>query len=238
MDGFSYTDIFDTKGIEYLIIIAFLILIIPFWRALNKPIKAGKLLKEAAGTLSENMLSIPQGIFYGKNHTWAHLEKSGIARIGLDDLLLHLTGPVEVKQLRQPGEIIKKGEVLAEISQGEKQLIIESPVSGTIEKVNTELLKDPLRISLDPYGKGWLAAMQPENWMEETRSLFISKGATHWVKQELTSMKDFIAMELKKYSPEEEMIILQEGGELRDYPLSEMGNEVWKDFQEKFMNRK
>ena len=31
MDGFSYTDIFDTKGIEYLIIIAFLLLIIPVW---------------------------------------------------------------------------------------------------------------------------------------------------------------------------------------------------------------
>ena len=43
MDGFSYSNIFATKGIEYLIIIAFLILLIPFWIAFNQ--KARKILK-------------------------------------------------------------------------------------------------------------------------------------------------------------------------------------------------
>ena len=36
MDGFTYYNIFDTKGIEYLFIIAFLILLIPFWIIINK----------------------------------------------------------------------------------------------------------------------------------------------------------------------------------------------------------
>jgi glycine cleavage system H protein len=40
MDGFSYTNIFATKGIEYLMIIAFMLIIIHFWIALNR--KAGK----------------------------------------------------------------------------------------------------------------------------------------------------------------------------------------------------
>ena len=32
MDGFTViSNIFDTKGIEYLVIIAFLLLLIPFW---------------------------------------------------------------------------------------------------------------------------------------------------------------------------------------------------------------
>jgi glycine cleavage system H protein len=31
MDGFTYVNIFDTKGVEYLAIIAFLLLLIPFW---------------------------------------------------------------------------------------------------------------------------------------------------------------------------------------------------------------
>ena len=39
MDGFSYYNIFDTKGIEYLVVIAFLLLLIPFWLALNKQVK-------------------------------------------------------------------------------------------------------------------------------------------------------------------------------------------------------
>ena len=32
-------DIFDTKGIEYIVVIGFLLLIIPFWMILNKPLK-------------------------------------------------------------------------------------------------------------------------------------------------------------------------------------------------------
>lgn len=34
-----FVDIFATKGIEYIIVIVFLILIIPFWKYLNAPSK-------------------------------------------------------------------------------------------------------------------------------------------------------------------------------------------------------
>ena len=39
MNQFVYSDIFDTKGIEYIVVISFLLLIIPIWRLLNKPVK-------------------------------------------------------------------------------------------------------------------------------------------------------------------------------------------------------
>lgn len=37
MEGFTYVDIFATKGIEYFLVIVFLIVLIPLWRFLNKP---------------------------------------------------------------------------------------------------------------------------------------------------------------------------------------------------------
>ncbi len=39
MDGFTYINIFETKGIEYLAIIAFLVMLIPFWLLLNRKSK-------------------------------------------------------------------------------------------------------------------------------------------------------------------------------------------------------
>ena len=36
MDAFSYSNIFETKGIEYIAIIAFFMVLIPFWIILNK----------------------------------------------------------------------------------------------------------------------------------------------------------------------------------------------------------
>ena len=37
MEGFTYVDIFATKGIEYLLVIGALLLFIPFWRMVSRP---------------------------------------------------------------------------------------------------------------------------------------------------------------------------------------------------------
>ena len=63
MDGFSYNNIFETKGIEYLIIIAFLVLIIPFWIIINKQNAIKMQVKKALGVLSASVLRIPRGFF-------------------------------------------------------------------------------------------------------------------------------------------------------------------------------
>ena len=61
MDGFSYNNIFETKGIEYLIIIAFLLMIIPFWIIINREASIKSQIRNAIGILSEGILRIPQG---------------------------------------------------------------------------------------------------------------------------------------------------------------------------------
>jgi glycine cleavage system H protein len=66
MDGFTYTNIFDTKGIEYIVIIAFLLLLIPFWLALNRPVQLKEKFRKALGVLSAAVLRIPQGIYFTK----------------------------------------------------------------------------------------------------------------------------------------------------------------------------
>ncbi len=97
MEQFVYSDIFDTKGIEYIIVILFFTLLIPFWRMLNKPGKLQEAKEGAIQALNLQALRIPQGLLFNRNHTWSHLEKSGLASVGMDDLLLHLTGGVELK---------------------------------------------------------------------------------------------------------------------------------------------
>ena len=47
---------------------------------------------------------------------------------------------------------------------------------------------------------------------------------------------DFLAMNLKKYAPENSMTILQDGGELSDNSLSGLPKEMWQDFQQEFLN--
>lgn len=237
MDGFTYINIFDTKGIEYLVIIGFLLLLIPFWRSLNKPLTVRAKVMSTLGVLSSNILKVPQGLFYSRNHTWTFLEKSGIASVGLDDLLLHITGQVHVNNFKAPGDKVRKGERIAEIAQNGGHLTIKSPISGEIQGVNNSLREEFGAMNDDPYGGGWIYKIKPEKWTEETNSYFLANEATLWFKTELLRFKDFIAMSLNKYSPESAMVILQEGGELADNPLSGMPAEVWHDFQVHFLDK-
>lgn len=139
MEGFTYYNIFDTKGIEYLVIIAFLLLLIPFWLALNKKSKVKEQFSQAVDALSASILSIPQGIFHSKNHTWAFLEKSGTALVGVDDFLLNITGELRIRLLKKPGERVRKGELMAELDQNDKLLKVFSPISVLIVNTNPGL---------------------------------------------------------------------------------------------------
>jgi glycine cleavage system H protein len=233
MDGFSYFNIFATKGIEYLIIIAFLILLVPFWIVFNK--KANKTLK-VSGILSAGSVLIPQGLFYSRNHTWMYMEKSGSARVGLDDLLLHLTGEVKLTMLRSPGEKIRKGELLTEVYQDGKSLRILSPVSGQIMGMNPMISENPGILNKDPYEKGWIYEIKPSKWIVEADDCYFEEGATHWLKTELERFKDFLGTEMKIYSPEPSTVVMQDGGALCDHVLTGLSGEVWKDFEKEFLN--
>ena len=237
MEGFSSVDIFDTKGVEYLFVIGYLISLIVFWKISGKQLIINKQIKEMLGKFTANILRIPQGLFYNKNHTWAHLEESGAAKVGLDDFLQHITGEVKFINLKNPGEIINKGDLLSEIDQRGKQLRIFSPISGKIMNTNSMLYKNPEILNEDPYEKGWIYKIKPSNWIAETKSYYLAEEATNWSKKELVRFKDFLTGgTMNKYSAEPSMVLLQDGGELRDNILSELPNEVWKDFQKEFLN--
>jgi len=235
MDGFTYSDIFATKGIEYLVIIAFLVLLIPFAVILNRQVKVAARLKQVLEFLSAGSLRIPQGLLFNKNHTWTHLEKSGAASLGLDDLLVHLTGEVTFSALKKPGETIRRGDPIAEIGHQGKLLRIDSPVSGEILKTNSTLGDHPGLLNEDPYGRGWIYKIKPTNWIAETTSCVVAEEATLWSAGELDRFKDFLANTMHKYSPESSTVILQDGGEISDHALAAMPPEIWRDFQDQFL---
>jgi glycine cleavage system H protein len=233
---FYHYDIFETKGLEYIVTIVFFALLVPLWFILKNRETLKKGIRKTLSVLNPQRLSIPKGIFHSPNHTWAFLEKSGNAIIGLDEFLLSVTGPVTIKPLVEKGMEIKQGDIIAKVVHDERQLKVHSPISGTIQLTNHEHTEDASALMSDPYGDGWMFEISPSNWIAETRQYYLADDVINWSVKELSRIKDFLAKMRLKDSVFPSGLTLQDGGELQEHFLAELGNEFWEEFQNEFLD--
>ncbi|MEI6851678.1 MAG: hypothetical protein WCL06_02505 [Bacteroidota bacterium] len=190
----------------------------------------------SAHVFNEASVSVPKGLMFDRTHTWAFMEKNGMVKVGIDDFMLHITGPLSRIKMKHPGEQMRKGEPAMTLIQNGKQLIINAPVSGTIKYKNYQLVEDSSFINHSPVNEGWIYAIEPSNWERESQFLIMADRYKEWLKNEFSRLKDFLAYNRQTSHNELVPVMLQDGGELKDNLLSEFGPEVWEEFQIKFIN--
>jgi len=186
--------------------------------------------------LDENSLIVPAGIYFDKTHTWAFMEQNGVVKVGIDDFLQHITGTITRIKMKNQGEKVKKGEQILSIIQNGKQLNLYSPISGTITEQNRALYSNSSLINSSPYNDGWVYKIEPTNWLRENQLLFMAEKHRQFIKNEFSRLTDFLAVTLKSATEKYPQIVLQDGGELQDGILSNLGPEVWEDFQTNYID--
>ena len=179
---------------------------------------------------------IPGGYFFDRSHTWAFQEMDGNVRIGLDSFLEKLTGNITRIELRDRGEHIRKGQVIFTLVQNGKRMGIRSPLSGRIISHNEQLSIDSSLMNRSPFSEGWVYVIEPDSWEEEVSVLLRAPKYKEWIKAEFIRLKDFLANLQKKNT--EPLVVLQEGGEVKEGILKDLGPEVWEDFQSDFLRNK
>lgn len=233
-------DGYATAEIIFFIVIGLVVLgFILSYVIRHRKYRKSNILNETTNTSSvfnENSISIPKGLFFDKSHTWAYMEQNGEVRVGIDDFLQHVTGPITRIKMRNPGDTIKKGEPVLTLIQDGKQLNIHTPVSGTISAINEDLIADSMILNNSPYREGWVYMIEPSNWLREIQFLAMANKYRDWLKNEFLRLKDFIATSARNNSLAYEPVILQEGGEIKDNVLKDFRPEVWEDFQKHFLD--
>jgi glycine cleavage system H lipoate-binding protein/ABC-type phosphate transport system substrate-binding protein len=184
---------------------------------------------------NEKSVEILPGVYYDKSHTWAFMDKDGMVKVGIDDFLQHVTGSLTRIKMKSPGEKIKKGKLAVSIIQDGKQLDICAPVSGTIKEQNKKLTKNISIINSNPHAEGWIYKIEPTNWLKEVQVLFMGSTYREWLKTEFGRLKAFL-MDSMRPGRIEYAHVLQDGGELYDHILEDLGPEEWEDFQTNFID--
>ncbi len=190
-------------------------------------------LKSGGKDLVHASEEVPGGYYFDRSHTWTFLERDGMIRVGLDNFLQKVTGEITKVDLKAPGYKVKKGETIFAMIQHGKRLEIKSPVTGTIVQQNTKLVSNPALLSTDPFNEGWICLVEPINWVEEFGSYLKGQKYSDWIKDEFVRLKDFFAGAVNPATGQK--IVLQDGGEVIEGILYDLGPEVWEEFQTSFL---
>lgn len=173
-------DPFASKGVEYLICLAFLGSLPAYWRHLN----GAAALAPGTETAEEGVLSgwfrLPQAAAFHAGHTWAAPAGPRRFRVGLDDFAQKLLGSPAMVTLPAVGSRLERGERGFGLDVSGHRFDMPAPLAGRVVARNEAALRDPSLLS-DPYGAGWLLEVRPARWGSGLRDLMQGRSAREWL---------------------------------------------------------
>ena len=226
MEGFSYVDLFATKGIEYILVISFLLALIVYWRHLDRRVK---IRQRVPGRPLNNAMwfNLPKNLYYHPGHSWVMPQDDEIVKVGIDDFAQRLLGKPDSFNLPPVGSLLEQGNTGWKIQFDSDSIDVLSPIEGEVIDVNHELLNSPEIIEQDPYGKGWLLKVKVPKMNSNLKNLLTGRLAAAWMENTVHMLHQRMRGDLG--------IMMQDGG----LPISgfakELAPENWDEFVSEFL---
>lgn len=195
--------------------------------------KSAKLATAIASPSVFNRKSLlaPEGFHFSKGHVWAKSLGGDKIKAGIDDFVVHALGKILVSEIAPEGSKIKKGDVLMKGIFDSKSVHFFSPVEGTVDSVNKDLVGKYLS---DPYNNDWGLVIKTDNADNALSPLFMGANAVSWMKGEFRKLKDFLVMNSVK--TELAGVTMYDGGNVMEGAVSKLDNNSVKDFEAMFLS--
>lgn len=104
----------------------------------------------------------PSELKYARTHEWVKVE-GDLVITGITDHAQDELGDLVYVETPEVGSPVTAGEQAGVVESVKTASDIHAPVSGTVVEVNTDLEDDPDFVNEDPYGKGWIYKIKPDN---------------------------------------------------------------------------
>lgn len=107
------------------------------------------------------MSKVLEGYKYSDSHEWVKLEQ-GVAYVGITDFAQAQLGNIVFVDLPEVGAKLAAHQEFGAVESVKAASDLISPVSGTVLKVNDQLVGEPELLNQDPY-KHWLLQVKLSN---------------------------------------------------------------------------
>ncbi len=115
-------------------------------------------------------MNIPEELLYTRSHEWVRIE-GDIAIIGITDYAQNSLGDITFVELPEKGAEIKQANMFATVESVKAASDVYAPLSGTINKINQDIIDSPELVNRSPYEKSWFAAINIKDEDEKNRLL-------------------------------------------------------------------
>ena len=116
----------------------------------------------------------PKDLRYSSEHEWARLEGNRV-RVGITKFAADRLTDVVFVELPAAGTKVKFMEPFGVVESVKAVSDLCAPVSGTVVEVNGALKETPEVVNSDPYGKGWMMLVQPDDPRELEKLMPVDK---------------------------------------------------------------
>ncbi|MFO7445854.1 MAG: hypothetical protein R6W90_05775 [Ignavibacteriaceae bacterium] len=175
-------------------------------------------------------VSVPADSYVSKGHTWAELQGNGLIKVGIDEFVLKSLGQFMVTSVAKPGTVVKKGDAVIEGKLGDKNFKFRSPVDGTINFVNDELVGKTIT---DPYGEDWGIMVTPINFEKNAASLKANEKVVEWMTNEFIRLKNYLIE--NSAQPQLAGATMLDGGKMTEGAVAHLNKESVKKFEDEFL---
>lgn len=232
MTGSELSDIYQSKAIEYLIAVAYLVLFVPFWRY----VQAGPTPERVAARVplrvpvrvpvADGWFAVPPHVALHPGHAWAAPAGPAVL-VGMDDFARRLIGPMKGVRLPRAGDVLRQGETGWTVLADGKALDMVSPVDGVVVDVNQAAALQPESVMDDPYGRGWLLKVRPTQWTRSARQLLAGSAARRLLEDAGDRLRAHVTPDLG--------LVLQDGGRPIQGVARELAPESWDELARTFL---
>lgn len=109
------------------------------------------------------MSDIPKDLKFAKSHEWARAEDDGTVTIGISDHAQGALGDLVFVETPGVGKKVAAGDSCAVVESVKAASDVYAPIGGMIVAANDLLDGAPELVNSDPYGKGWLFRVRPDD---------------------------------------------------------------------------
>ena len=127
-------------------------------------------------------MTFPADLRYTHDHEWVRPQGTGANaswRVGITQFAVDQLGDITLVDLPKEGDEITKGQRFGTIESVKSVSDLYAPVSGKVTAINAALKDSPESVNAEPYGKGWMIEVTPNDKIELDELMTADAYAKH-----------------------------------------------------------